>query len=164
MHRWARRLVLLQTDDIRLFLRQQQQMVNGLRKIAQASVFRLMSPCLHLHVSRSNGKWQLSFVFCKQKMESANFSLLADNGNRKRKFVFLGWQMISSWRQVLLQQPCPSMLLCYCCCSKEIHSLCITNSCGQLYLPREANIFPHCCRKGFSIICHNLLIFPHLLL
>ncbi len=81
------RLFLLQTKNFRLFLRQQtekrqtsvyidEQTVNGSRKIARASIFRLMSPCLHVHISTLpefrkrrtelmvNSNFR--FIFCKQ--------------------------------------------------------------------------------------------------
>jgi hypothetical protein len=53
---------------------------------------------------RTNGKWQLSFVFCKQKMEMANFRLFAANENGKWKVVFLGQQMFKGNRQLLFEQ------------------------------------------------------------
>jgi hypothetical protein len=40
-----------QTNNFRLY---DEQTVNRLRKIARASVFHLMSPCLHVHVSMSS--------------------------------------------------------------------------------------------------------------
>jgi hypothetical protein len=98
-----------------------EQTVNRLRKIALDSVLLFsfdayisscfhvslsVSPCLHFSMSMSphfrnsaNGKRQLSFVFCKQKTETANFRLFVANRNRKRTFVFLGWQTINGlWR------------------------------------------------------------------
>jgi hypothetical protein len=39
-------------------------------------------------VGRQHPKWQLSFVCCKWKTETANFRLFAANGTRKRKFFF----------------------------------------------------------------------------
>jgi hypothetical protein len=35
-----------------------------------------------------------SVCFLQSEMETANFCLFAANGNRKRMFVFLGWQTI----------------------------------------------------------------------
>jgi hypothetical protein len=43
----------------------------------------------------ANGKRQLPFARCKQKMETANFRLFAANGKGKQKIVFLGQQMIN---------------------------------------------------------------------
>jgi hypothetical protein len=43
-------------------------------------------------------------------METANFRFFALNGNGKRKFVFLGRQMINSNRQLLFKQTCLSMV------------------------------------------------------
>jgi hypothetical protein len=72
-----------------------------------------MSPCPCLHISgipqKENGtneKRQFPFVFCKRKMERANFRLLAAKGDRKtggcflretgkRAVVFLGRQTIN---------------------------------------------------------------------
>jgi hypothetical protein len=59
--------------------------------------------------NRTNGKQQLSFVCCKQNTETSNFRSFAANRKRKRKFVFLGQQMINSNQRFLLQQTCPSM-------------------------------------------------------
>jgi hypothetical protein len=95
-----------------------------------------MSPCLHgsislclhvsmfkcLDVSRSpfsmspstcfqisaNGKWQLPLVCCKWKRKLQT-SLFLEDEDRKRKFVFLGQQMIHNKRQLLYQQRYPSM-------------------------------------------------------
>jgi hypothetical protein len=89
----------LQTDNFRLFSSStkgqttnfrlyDEQAVNGLRKIAWASVF-------HCY---------------KRKTEAAIFGLFAANGNGKRKFVFLGRQTINGNRRLLFQQTCPSML------------------------------------------------------
>ncbi len=39
-------------------------------------------------VNGTNGKWQLLFVCCKRKTETANFHLFAEN--EKQKFVYLG--------------------------------------------------------------------------
>ncbi len=64
-----------------------------------------MFPCLKVHVS-------MFPKFRKQKKEltkNSNFFLFAANGNRKRKFVFLGLQTINSSQRFLLQQTCPSM-------------------------------------------------------
>jgi hypothetical protein len=60
--------------------------------------------------NKTKGKQQLVFVFCKRKKETTNFHLFAANGNGKRKFVFIGWQMINSNQGLLFQQTCPSML------------------------------------------------------
>ncbi len=93
------------------------QKVNGLRKVAWASVWRLhvsIFPCLHvflflclclhvssLHVSMSPGpcflnsnnkKWnqrKMATSVCLLQTGPANFRLFAANGNRKRKFIFL---------------------------------------------------------------------------
>jgi hypothetical protein len=43
----------------------------------------------------TNGRWQVPFVFCKRKTETANFGFVTANGNGKWKFVFLGQQMIN---------------------------------------------------------------------
>jgi hypothetical protein len=46
----------------------------------------------------TNKKWQLPFVCRKQETESTFFHLFASNRNGKRKFIFLGWQMINGNR------------------------------------------------------------------
>ncbi len=79
-----------------------EQMVNGLRRIAWASIFRLMSPCLHvsmspfsmfffscLHVSSCLHVNVAMFQkYCKGKTEqteNSNFPFFAANGKRKRQ-------------------------------------------------------------------------------
>jgi hypothetical protein len=46
------------------------------------------------------------------KTETANFHWYAGNGNGKRKFVFLGRQMINGNRRLLFQQTC--LPICGC--------------------------------------------------
>jgi hypothetical protein len=84
-----------------------------------------MSPCPCLNVSgmqqtenRTNGKQQLLFVCCKRKTETANFRLFAANRNGKRKFVFLGQQMINGIQRLLSQQMSPFMLFLKKVCLK----------------------------------------------
>jgi hypothetical protein len=75
-----------------------------------------MSPCPCLHVSRilqtengTNRKRGLPFVCCKEKTETVNLRLFAADGNGKRKFLFLGRQMLTSNRRLFFLQTCPSM-------------------------------------------------------
>jgi hypothetical protein len=72
-----------------------------------------LSPCLYVSMSMfpcfrnsptENGtdeKWELLFVLCKRKTETANFHFFAENGNGKWTFVFLGRQTINSIRRML---------------------------------------------------------------
>jgi hypothetical protein len=54
-----------------------------------------MSPCFRkLKTELTENGWQLAFVFCKRKTETAYFPLFAGDGNGKQKCVFLGRQMI----------------------------------------------------------------------
>jgi hypothetical protein len=52
-------------------------------------------------------KWQLPYVCCKQKTETANFRLFDAKGNGKQKIVFLGRQTINANRRLLFQQTGP---------------------------------------------------------
>jgi hypothetical protein len=94
-------------DYFRLFLRQQkdndklpvhnEQTVNGLRKLAWASIFCLMYPCLPVSMfprSRSSanrngtdGKRPFPFVFCKT--ETASFHLLLQKEMENGPLYFL---------------------------------------------------------------------------
>jgi hypothetical protein len=77
------------------------------------------SPCLYVSMSmfsefhkqklKLTEKWQLPFTWFKWKIETANFLLFAANGNKKWKFVFLGWKRITGNRLLQFQQSCPSM-------------------------------------------------------
>jgi hypothetical protein len=44
------------------------------------------------------------------KKETANCRFSAANGSGKRNFVFLGWQIINGYRQLLYEQTCPSVV------------------------------------------------------
>ncbi len=50
---------------------------------------------------------KLLFISCYWKKDTANFRLFAANGNGRRKFGFLGWQMINGNRRLLYQHTCP---------------------------------------------------------
>jgi hypothetical protein len=109
-----------------------EQAVNGLRKIAWASVFRLMSPCpclyvsmfpcLHLHVHDStfrnygtkngtnrNSNFHLFSAIRKQRRQPS--LCLLQRENKKMDICFLGRQAIIGNRRLLFRQTCLSMSL-----------------------------------------------------
>jgi hypothetical protein len=84
-----------------------EQTANGVRKIVWASIFRGILQAAH----GTNEEWQLPLVTFKWKMETAKFCLIAENGNGKGKFVFLGWQMIT-----VIDESCSSKRAHLCSC------------------------------------------------
>ncbi len=107
------------------------------------SIHVSMSPCLHVPRIRqaqngTNEKRQLLFVGCKQKMETENFRLFAENRNIKGKFVFLGRQTMNGNRRLLFQQTCPSMplsiLSAFSLCPSFDHSF-YSSSISSQYIP-----------------------------
>jgi hypothetical protein len=48
---------------------------------------------------------------CLLQTETASFRLFSANGNRKQKFVFLGWQTINGSHRLLFQRTSPSMYI-----------------------------------------------------
>jgi hypothetical protein len=117
------RLVRLQTDNFRLFLRQQTnkrqlpfaRWANGKRIKENRMGFRFPFSvwCLYLHVNGiphaengTNGKRQLPFVFFKRETEMANFRFFFvcwKLKRKKRKFVFLGRRTINGNPRLLFQ-------------------------------------------------------------
>ncbi len=117
------RLVRLQTDNFHLFHRKQTEYekppftrwANGkrIKEITWPSVFHLKWQ--HINIQKYINKYifmlpfQYLYIYSTQKVE------LVENGNlrlfsaKKRKFIFLGRQMINGNRCSLFQQTCPSM-------------------------------------------------------
>jgi hypothetical protein len=83
-----------------------EQTVNGLRKSPELlfSIFHLERQHININI---NIKIYTHTLKTELKEED-NISLFAANG--KRKFVFLGRQMINGNRRLLFQQTCPSIL------------------------------------------------------
>jgi hypothetical protein len=127
-----------QRTDFRLY---NERMVSGLRKNTRASVFLWNSNiytvdiciCINIYIiyivpfslhtvqrktansvcllQTENGNGKLLFLHWERKTEMANFCFFAANGNKKQKFIFLGWGTMGSNRHFRFQQTCPSMLI-----------------------------------------------------
>jgi hypothetical protein len=69
-----------------------------------------MFPCFRNSANgkQSKQKTATSIRLLQMETETANFRLFAAKGNEKRKFVFLGRQVINSNRSLLYPQICAS--------------------------------------------------------
>jgi hypothetical protein len=91
------------------------QMVNGLRKIAGASIFQLKQQhiytCVYEYIymqNRTEGKTAVSI--CLLQTEKGKSKLPFVCCKQKQKFIFPCRQMINDNQQLLLQPRCPFML------------------------------------------------------
>jgi hypothetical protein len=92
--------------SVRLVRLHDERTVNGLRKIAWPSIFRLKWQHINININLFYTYVQTQTLNTHkkrnyQKSEVANLHLFAANRKEKRKFVFLGRQLINGSRRLL---------------------------------------------------------------